>query len=283
MVCVNEHGNFRCGKCFPCLTLRKREWMARIIMETKVSSEAYFLTLTYNPEHLPHDPESFLPTLKPEHTTKYLKRLRKAGLTFRYFLVGEYGDKSQRPHYHAILFFKEPAPADIEEICFQKWSKPRKRVQSEESMGFISLKPYKTNDAAYVAGYVLKKSLGDHQPNGVHPEFTRMSRRPGLGLGYSMENLVDSSRRISEITGDIPRVIRTEGHILPLDRTVQRKLRDATSTEHTVKERLNARRATGKSLAPLYRPEITDAQRHTADAYHSKMVRRQLRGYRTKI
>lgn len=90
-----------CGRCELCLSARRSQWFFRLKQETKVCCSAFFITLTYDDSHLPSDGK-----LVKRHCQLFLKRFRKrvdfAGI--RYFLVGEYGDTTARPHYHLILF-----------------------------------------------------------------------------------------------------------------------------------------------------------------------------------
>ena len=64
-----------------------------------------FVTLTYSDDQLVRTLGDF-PTLCPEHPQAFLKRLRArvAPARFRFYLVGEYGDQTHRPHYHLVLF-----------------------------------------------------------------------------------------------------------------------------------------------------------------------------------
>ena len=91
-----------CGNCVECLEKKRSEWSFRLQQELKVSDSAYFITLTYSEENLPEE-------LSKEHCQKFLKRLRKQNDKYttkklRYYLAGEYGDKTKRPHYHMIVF-----------------------------------------------------------------------------------------------------------------------------------------------------------------------------------
>ena len=91
-----------CGRCIECLKLRVNSWYVRINEELKISSSAYFVTLTY--EHEPITPDGE-PTLDYRDIQLFMKRLRKCqDEKIRYFIVGEYGSKTGRPHYHALLF-----------------------------------------------------------------------------------------------------------------------------------------------------------------------------------
>ena len=113
---------YPCGKCAACLSNRRQEWTARLIIEDKHSQSSNFLTITYDERHKPTvlykppNEESFLlGTLSKDHIQLFLKSLRRKQERYelreklphwkiRYFIAGEYGSKTLRPHYHAIMF-----------------------------------------------------------------------------------------------------------------------------------------------------------------------------------
>ena len=75
---------------------RAREWAVRLYSELKTTEKSCFITLTYSDENNPI-------ILKKSDFQKFIKRLRK-DYDIKYFACGEYGDKTLRPHFHAILF-----------------------------------------------------------------------------------------------------------------------------------------------------------------------------------
>ena len=89
-----------CGHCSFCLKNRRDEWTIRLLEEFKDSLECIFLTLTYSDESVHYDGN-----VHKEHIQKFWKRLRKrlGSRQIRYYAVGEYGTKTFRPHYHAIV------------------------------------------------------------------------------------------------------------------------------------------------------------------------------------
>ena len=95
-----------CGQCLECRLQQTREWSDRCVLESKNSEYNYFVTLTYDDNHLPAHA-----SLVPEHATqfinllrKYFKRKLKFNGKIRYLLSGEYGGTSLRPHFHILLF-----------------------------------------------------------------------------------------------------------------------------------------------------------------------------------
>lgn len=158
-----SHTPFPCGQCLPCRIRKAREWKARIILESYSHKNSIFVTLTYNEENNPV-------SLNPRHLTLFLKRFRKKVSKFRYFAVGEYGEKSWRPHFHIIFFGLD---SSVEVAIGSSWN-----------YGFYHIGDLNEKSAGYISGYAVKKMTkkGDPRLMGLHPEFFRSSRQEG-GLG----------------------------------------------------------------------------------------------------
>jgi hypothetical protein len=196
-----------CGQCIGCRLDRSREWALRCVHEAQLHDKNCFITLTYNPESLPPDTG-----LRKRDFQNYMKRLRKRihPAKVRYYMCGEYGDKNGRPHYHAILFgYNYP---DWEYFFDSGSGEPvytsKKLEEDWQNQGFVTVGNMTWQSAAYVARYVMKKINGQlkdkrdpktglkpyeryNQFTGeiveVIPEYTTMSRRPGIGHGWVRE------------------------------------------------------------------------------------------------
>lgn len=97
-----------CGKCLACRINRRREWTLRLQNEQVYSKSSFFVTLTYDDEHLPKD-DNGRPCVSKRDVQLFLARLRKKfGDGIRYFINSEYGPETFRPHYHAIFFNLPP-------------------------------------------------------------------------------------------------------------------------------------------------------------------------------
>ena len=151
-----------------------------MVLESFCHDESLFITLTYDSEHLP-----FPGSLDPAHLRNFLKRLRfhfdkSFGGRLRFFGVGEYGDKSWRPHYHAILFGVGYAHVGLVERAWQD--------SDGESIGWVHCGDVTPESCQYVAGYTTKKMTTTHDDRliafrregvNLHPEFARQSK--GIG------------------------------------------------------------------------------------------------------
>lgn len=169
-----------CGKCLGCRLDYSRMWALRGILELQLHSEACYLTLTYDNEHLPPGRSLFKPDMQ-----KFWKLLRKklAPRQIRYMECGEYGEKNGRPHYHAIVFGWKPddlvffsrrhgIPSYTSDTVSQCWKR-----------GHILVGSVTYHSIAYVARYILKKQVGKDAEEyyGVRrPEYFHMSNKPGI-------------------------------------------------------------------------------------------------------
>ena len=165
-----------CGKCVECLQRKRQEWVFRLLSELKDAQTCYFVTFTYDDEHLPKDDLGYY-QLDKRDVQLFFKRLRKQypenGI--RYFLCGEYGTHTFRPHYHAIIFNLplDNTPSRI---------KLTKKLETIWQKGHVDIGDT-VNGAAinYCAKYIMyKHSVSEHH---VKP-FILTSRRPGLGSNY---------------------------------------------------------------------------------------------------
>lgn len=207
---------YGCGQCLPCRISRRRLWATRIQLESLCHEKSAFVTLTYSPDHLPSDN-----SLNPRHLQLFIKRLRRAlePRVLRFFAVGEYGELHSRPHYHLALFGVD---RDDQTTLDKTWGK-----------GFVDVGDIQQESASYIAGYVVKKLTLPDSPglNGRHPEFARMSLRPGIGALVVEEimRVVYSQNGSKDIAirGDVPDQIHLNGKKVPLGRYIRNQLRDA--------------------------------------------------------
>lgn len=159
-----------CGKCYACLSRRRHDWTFRLKQELKVSTSAFFVTLTYDDEHLPRNSDG-VPIVVKRDVQLFFKRLRKAiyPKKIRYFAVSEYGTKNIRPHYHVILF-NFPIASNLDAVLHDCWT-----------LGFVSVGDVNGASINYVCKYCLSYSDVDQFP--VRP-FMLCSRRPAIGSNY---------------------------------------------------------------------------------------------------
>lgn len=185
-----------CGKCAGCRMDYSRNWANRMLVELRDNNNVgVFLTLTYNPEHLPYSDKG-KPTLSKRDCQLFWKRLRKAfpGKKIRYYIAGEYGPKTHRPHYHAIVFGL--SLSDFDDLEFLRFNGlgqsyyNSKRLANIWQNGYIVLSDVTWHTCAYVSRYVLKKRGKTNTyvfATGVEPEFNLSSRKPGIGLLHAAD------------------------------------------------------------------------------------------------
>lgn len=178
-----------CGKCDGCRLKKASEWALRCTHEARYHKQSSFLTLTYATDQLP--PNGSLST---DHFQLFMKRLRERlrerGIDgLKYYMCGEYGDRTHRPHYHAILFGF--MPEDRYRVNNNPGTKdPLWRsafLEEVWSHGRVLVGEVTQASASYVARYTMKKLYGqeaerEYVQAGKVPPFTRMSK--GIGGRY---------------------------------------------------------------------------------------------------
>lgn len=170
-----------CGKCIECLLERARDWSIRCLHESKMHQQNSFITLTYSDDHIPKDRK-----LNHTHFQLFMKKLRKEyGEGIGFFMCGEYGEQTARPHYHACLFgvdFEDKVKYGENYLGDQLWTS--KKLDHLWGMNDPDRQPNKIGavtqkSAGYVARYVMKK-----QGEGAGKAYQKMSRKNAIGKSY---------------------------------------------------------------------------------------------------
>lgn len=274
---VSRDAAFSCGSCDPCNINKRRVWAHRLILESTLHDSSVFLTCTYDDRHLPgefYHPKTgqvYAPnSVYPEHHRLFLNNLRttfkrKTGRSLRFYGVGEYGEKTHRPHYHYALFgypacslgarwhgrvFK-PCVCPSCDFISKIWGK-----------GHIFSGSLTSDSANYIAGYVTKKLTSDkaefqkEKLAGRHPEFSRMSTCPGIA-GDCVDLIASHLTTYGNWTQDnIPRSLVHGSKVLPLGRYLSDKLYAKMGIEFLPGERLEKFERTLRSML-LHDPDTS--------------------------
>lgn len=258
-----EGGNaYGCGRCRLCRVSKRSIWTTRIELEAMNHKQNAFITLTYSDEKMPWTSADGLgaPTLSPVDTQLFLKRLNKSakakfGWKQRFFLVGEYGDKTWRPHYHAALFGFPPCQRGdtarsltgrmLWENCCPVCNMVGKAWNSGAQGGDIGLGALDPNRARYLGGYVTKKLTKKEDPrlDGRFPEFSRQSRggakagSTGIGAPLVAQMAASFARYHDSKTTDVcGHLTGANGRKRPLGRYLRNKFREAVGTTQEVRD-----------------------------------------------
>jgi len=164
-----------CGKCPPCKKRRVSGWSFRLTKQAGGSTSALFVTLTYNTDNVPITENGYMTLVKTgeKSVTNFLKRLRKISTEkLKYYYCGEYGGKTNRPHYHMILFNAKPAD-----------------VEATWKLGSVHYGDVNGASVGYTLKYMSKQGrIPMHKNDDRQPEFSNMSK--GLGADYLTPNMI---------------------------------------------------------------------------------------------
>lgn len=201
------------------------------MLETRLHPDNAFVTLTYSDTLLPLTPEG-RSTLRAKDAQDWLKRLRKMiePSRIRYYLVGEYGDESQRPHYHAAVFNLPTCRAGQTNYSRAglRCCSSCELVRKSWPHGNIYLGNLGVESAQYICGYVTKKMTmrDDARLDGREPEFARMSLVPGIGRDFMHEVASELlTLNLEQSQGDVPSTLRHGSRTLPLGHYLRAQLR----------------------------------------------------------
>lgn len=113
-----------CGKCVCCVKNRQNSWYQRIVEHLKAYPRAVWGTLTYDEKRVPysdpieyHDEETgeytYIPPVKTLRRSDVRSWIKRCSIRYKratgkckpdFYVIGEYGSKTYRPHYHFIFF-----------------------------------------------------------------------------------------------------------------------------------------------------------------------------------
>lgn len=188
-----RHLQIACGQCYGCKSARAGEWTVRGTHEAKLHKHNSFLTLTYDDKHLPYRGQ-----LLHEHYQLFMKRLRKqyGPSSARYYMCGEYGPQTCRPHFHAILFGidwddKEEHGTNhqgdkvyISKDLDRLWGLGQctTGAVTPQSIGYVSRYIHQKRTGPIAEEWYRRwDELGEYQ---LEPEYNRMSLKPGIGANW---------------------------------------------------------------------------------------------------
>lgn len=232
-----------------------------MLLEARQHEYSAFVTLTYNPENAPVSVDcetgEELLTLDKRDFQLWLKRLRKvlSPAQVRFYGCGEYGTKTGRPHYHAIVF-----GLGAHQVA---------ALEASWKLGYSYMREADATAMMYTAKYCLKNmgQASDLNLRGRQPTFARMSLRPPIGSSFVpsiAESLMTRAGSTVLVQGHVQKQVRIEGRKYPLDRTMMKKLREEMDIPEEIAKVI---------FLDNYR-EVTDEETEEAQAFHNKARRK---------
>lgn len=154
-----------CRRCERCLLFKALRWRDRILVEIAAAPRSWYQTLTFNDGQLmmielgatkliPLDATEearyrAVEQLAHVHVRRYLARLRKHGIAFRYFAVFEKAPETGRLHCHMVLHERNrPLLSRLLEGEWPAISYPRLVREDVPGKGASYLTKYLTKSAA---------------------------------------------------------------------------------------------------------------------------------------
>lgn len=169
-----EYATFQlpCGQCLQCRLEYARQWAVRCVHEAQMHPKNCFITLTYSDDKLPG------PKLQYSDFQKFMKRLRKIqNDPIGVFVTGEYGEKTKRPHWHALLFNWSPSDS-----TYFRSNERGDRIYKSASLdsiwglGHCEIGSVTFESAGYCARYAAKKLVHGSDGHDFEPVSKKSSK-----------------------------------------------------------------------------------------------------------
>lgn len=168
------------------------------MQEEKVASTSYFLTLTYSTDYVPITKNGFM-SLRSRDVQLFFKRLRKSHYGYsdepiKYYAAGEYGGKTNRPHYHIILFNAQLElmfdKTDLKILDYSDYDGAQIVQCKQWTLGTCTIGKVSHASVGYTMKYISKpKRIPLHRNDDRRPEYAQMSK--GLGISYLTEAMLE--------------------------------------------------------------------------------------------
>lgn len=177
-----------CSKCYVCKNKRVASWIYRLKQHARLPHLAYFVTLTYNTDHVPITKNGFK-TVRQKDLQNFFKKLRRLnkGNKISYYAASEYGTQTKRPHYHIILF------GACDNTITQAWTSDTRGGKCSEALGDIYFGTVEGGSIGYVLKYICKPpEQKRHNRDDREPTRSYMSK--GIGANYLTQRMVNYHR-----------------------------------------------------------------------------------------
>lgn len=192
-----------CGQCLQCRLDYSISWAIRCTHEAQMHPENSFITLTYSDANLnskklnyldfqlfikrlrSHIFRNFIKNYGPSNWALLSKQERKQVFDphkISIFVTGEYGDKTKRPHWHALIFNYSPT-----DLKYHHSNHNKDKIYTSQTLtdlwglGHVELGSVTFQSAAYCARYAAKKLVhGKDQDHDYHP-ISKKSSHQAIG------------------------------------------------------------------------------------------------------
>ena len=222
-------------------------------MELRVAESAYFITLTYAPENIPTVKNFNMymaMTLDKKDLTLFLKRLRaqilkeypksiqylkkseksqKWSPKLRYFACGEYGGKTERPHYHLILYNLPNYWVEKDKIHNILISDQLEKIWKK---GIVNIGKVEQGSAHYMTQHHMFPIDERWSENDSRQRpFSTMSKKPGIGINYLDGQTINYFANTKNSYATLKNGIRQS-----LGRYYKEKIKEAIQNEETIRD-----------------------------------------------
>lgn len=191
-----------CGGCIACRREKRQEKTLLQSLEASLFDDNWFLTLTYDDDKTLDLTGTKPYSLVRSHLASFNESMRKYceynGVKYRFFAVGEYGDKYERPHYHLSIFGLPPSILDIDDDLDTQ--KLRKDTLNDKAR-LLAVKTARTDSNGNF--FWQSRVIADRWQFGNHQIYRANRETFQYVAGYCVKKLTGSSKESFLDTGRI--------------------------------------------------------------------------------
>jgi len=212
---ITQDGNtFACRTCNSCIAVRRQGWVARAMMEKAEWPHTLIVALTY--DETTQENRDAARFFNYGDVMRFLKRIRAAAhkqsprATVRFLAAGEQGSRTDRCHWHLVLYSDidlrqlgkverfGKVVTDLETVMTVPGGAEKRLHWSVWGKGFCTFQTADEGGMNYVLSYVLKDQFTVEKSTGTMREtkaedfatgLFRMSKRPAIGERYLVKRL----------------------------------------------------------------------------------------------
>lgn len=203
-VLLNNGQEVACHKCWQCIRRKIDDWTGRCVAESQTAVATRSVTLTYGRDlRIGEIDHMQAAVLTYSDVQAFVRALRDAGYKpLRYFVVGEYGSRKGRAHWHIILFFhgtRVPLVPLERQVEFEQWPHGLTfwQLATPEAIRYVTkyiAKEVETEERQYHNGLSKQPPLGDAWFNQYARKFAEQQLAP-QDLFYSFPHVCDRHGR----------------------------------------------------------------------------------------
>ena len=271
-----------CGQCTGCLLNYSRDRATQMMCEKYYGNKGNTYSDEYLKTHVTVNTETGEKlegiSLDIQDHKNFMKRLRKhfKDSKIKFVVAGEYGSKTQRPHYHYIIFGLPLDMTQFKKVGMNALNQPTwisEELNKIWGMGHVEIGRVEWRSCAYIARYTLKKAFQKdklwYQMQGMKPEFIIWSN------GVGKTGFIQNKDEIYS-TDTVP-ISTHMGGLLRTPKSYDRMLKEVDPKLYEKIKEIRTKNADASEIQKRMQTDLTPEERRQMQEARMKQVMKDIR------